>query len=254
MKLTSLVIVYYILLARSFVVILGCIAVWWGIVGFPIFWQDSSIELIANRVIANEPFKVAILTRQLPIINKIETSADCRSAALRSAAIIRLRMVEAAASANDSDKHMNSLGNVIRSSLSCSPADPFLWLALYWVEGTKNGFGSNYFRYLRMSYQLGPNEAWIALKRNRVSIAQLEQLPPDLTEAAIHEFLALTVYDEAVAIFTNASLSVQDQLLRRLKDVSAGRRLGFLSNLQDSGYEIDVPGYERSNPNWRPWR
>ena len=166
-------------------------------------------------------------------------------------------MVEAAASANvhkDFDEYLKSLDKVILSSLSCLPADPFLWVVLYWVETTLNDFRPYYFRHLRMSYQLGSNEGWIAFKRNRVAITQLEQLPPDLAEAAIREFLALTVYDEAIAIFTNASLSVQDQLLRRLKDVSERRRLSFLRSLQNSGYEIDVPGYERSNPSWRPWR
>ena len=72
-KLTGLVTAHYILLARSFVIILGCIAVWWGIVEFPVFWQESSTERIANRIIAGDPFKLEILARQLPIIDSIES-------------------------------------------------------------------------------------------------------------------------------------------------------------------------------------
>ena len=65
-KLTSLVTAHYIVVARSFVIILGGIAVWWGIVGFPGFWRESSAERIAGRIIAGEPFKVEVLTRQFP--------------------------------------------------------------------------------------------------------------------------------------------------------------------------------------------
>jgi hypothetical protein len=77
-------------------VILGGSAIWWGIVEFPVVWRESSTERIADRIIAGEPFKAEILTRQFPLIASIETSAYCRPAALRSAAIIQLRMVEAA--------------------------------------------------------------------------------------------------------------------------------------------------------------
>ena len=129
----------YILLARSFVIILGCIGVAWGIVEIPVFWQDSSIERIATRIIAGDTFKVETLAQQLPITASIK-SASCRPAALRSAAIIELRMMEIAGSANNRqnlDHQYKSLVDVIRRSLSCAPADPFLWLALYSVEMTR---------------------------------------------------------------------------------------------------------------------
>ena len=191
-KLTSLGTAHYILLARSFVVIVGCVAVWWGIVEFPVFWRESSTERIAGHIVAGAPFKAEILTRQLPIMNSIERSAYCRPAALRSAAIIQLRMVEAATSANDQiDEQLKSLGNVIRSSLSCSPADPFLWVVLFWMENTQNGSDPTHLKHLRMSYQLGPNEGWIALKRNRIVLASFDALPPDLAEAGISEFVGL---------------------------------------------------------------
>ena len=71
-KRPSLITAHYILLARSFVVIVGCVAVWWGIVEFPVFWQESSTERIADRIIAGDPFKVEVLARHLPIINSID--------------------------------------------------------------------------------------------------------------------------------------------------------------------------------------
>ena len=132
-KLNSLETVHYVMLARSFVIIIGCIAVWWGASELPVFWQDSTIEKIATQIIAGDRFKIETLAQQLPIIDSIEKSSPCRPAGLRSAAIIRLRMLEMARSDKDgqrSDEQSNSVASLIRSSLSCAPADPFLWLAL----------------------------------------------------------------------------------------------------------------------------
>ena len=136
-KLTGLAPAPYILLARSFLVILGCISVWWGATGFPVYWQDSSLYLMASKIIAGDKFKLETLSQQLPVIDNIKGAVYCRPHALRSAAIIRLRMLEVTASA-DNPEHLNeqrkSLSDLIRSSLSCAPADPFLWLALYSME------------------------------------------------------------------------------------------------------------------------
>ena len=184
----------YILLARSFVIILGCIGVAWGIVEIPVFWQDSSIERIATQIIAGNTFKVETLAQQLPITEGIKKAALCRPAALRSAAIIELRMMEIAALANNRQNLVDqykSLVDVIRSSLSCAPADPFLWLALYSVEMSENRFRPDLLKYLRLSYRLGPHEGWIALKRNPLAFAAFQQLSPDLREAAVNEFAAM---------------------------------------------------------------
>src|SRR5262249_13221757 len=191
---TSLVTAPYIFLVRSFVVILGCISVWWGIIGFPDYWKDSSIERIARQIIAGDPFKAETLIQQIPTIDGIKKSTYCRPAALRSAAIIQLRLLEVTALENDRqhrNAQLKSLVSAIRSSLSCAPADPFLWLALYSVEVSENGFKPDYLNYLRMSYELGPREGWIALKRNPLAFAAFQQLPPDLREYVANEFVAL---------------------------------------------------------------
>ena len=38
-------------IARGFLIVLGFIAVGWGIVVFPRFWRESSIEHIAGHII-----------------------------------------------------------------------------------------------------------------------------------------------------------------------------------------------------------
>jgi len=252
-KLTSLVTAHYILLVRSFIVILGCIAVWWGAVEFPAFWRESSIERIATQIIAGAPFRAEALTLQLPAMNRIETSVYCRAAALRSATIIRLRMVEVGISASDGkrgDEQLVSLANMIRNSLSCGPADPFLWLVLYWVESTKNGSKADNLKYLRMSYRLGPNEGWIGLKRNRVTFTASTSLPADLTEYAVNEFAGLVemeFYDQAVEILTGPAWPLRQKLLPRLENLDMRHRVAFADALYKKGYDVAIPGIDNQN-------
>jgi hypothetical protein len=246
----------YIILARSFVVVVGCIGVWWGVIEFPVFWQESSTERIADRIIAGAPFKAEILARQFPIVNSIEKSADCRPAALRSAAIIQLRVVEAANSENDqTDEQLMALGNVIRSSLTCSPADPFLWVVLFWIENALNGADPTYLNYLRMSYQLGPNEGWIALKRAPIVLAMMASLPPDLAKAGISDFVALVrshLYTEAGDMVAGLGRPIRGLLFTRLTDITAADRQAFSRLLYDRGLD-DVPVPDAVPPRQHPW-
>jgi hypothetical protein len=240
---------HFILLARIFVVVVGCVAIWWGVVEFPVFWQESSAERIADRIIAGAPYKADILARQLPVPNGVDRSAFCRPATVRSAAIIRLRSVEATVSENDRNhtgEQLKVLGNVIRSSLACSPADPFLWIVLFWMENVQNGTDPTHLKYLRLSYQLGPNEGWIAIKRNPIVLGYLASLPPDLAEAGISEFVALVrshFYSEAADILARSAWPIRDLLFARLKEVRETDRQTFAKLLHDRGLDnTPVPG------------
>ena len=257
-RLISRIAAYDILIARCFLFIIGCIAVWWGIVSF--LGQQSLVERIANRVIAGESFNRATLAQQLPIIESIERAAWCQPAALRSAAIIQLRMIDVAGSTNDhkpTDADLKSLGSVIQNSLSCSPADPFLWLVLYWVENMQNGFKPEHLKYLELSFQLGPNEGWVALKRSPVVFADYERLSSGLKENAFNEFLGLInhrFYEQAADIFTGPAWRVRDTLLPHLVSLPLQNRETFARALYKRGFAVPIPGVEPpdSDPQW--WR
>ena len=238
-------------LVRGFLIIFGCFAVWWVCVVFPRFWRESSVERIASHIIAGEQYKTELLTHQIPRIERIKGEAYCRPTALRSAAIFELRMLEVAVEANDlkhSKVDFKALDDVVLSSLSCSPADPFLWLVLYRVETAQHGANPKYLKYLKMSYQLGPNEAWIALKRSEVALADFERLPPDLKVAALSEFVDLLrfgFYENAVTIFVGPGWHVRDLILPQLQRVSERSRQEFANALYRKGVDIIIPGTVR---------
>lgn len=245
----------YGMLFRTSVIIFGCVAVGWGLMIFPVFWHASLPERTAERVIAGEPFKIEVLTKQIPTMESVEKSKYCYPADIRSAAIIRLRIVEAMISAGEQDKvdaQMKSLGTSIVKSLSCLPADPFLWLALYSRE-SRSGSAANQFKYLRLSYQLGPNEGWIGLRRNSISLTNFERLPPDLKEAAISEFVGLLnsgFYREMATIFAGPGWPLQELILPRLKAVDQKYRQAFVNTLYRQGFDVTVP--DTTRPEYQP--
>jgi hypothetical protein len=220
-----------------------------------IFARQTTIERVAAHVVDGDPFKSEVLAALVPQVDTAERAERCRPSALHSAAIIRARIAEQALfDGGDIDASLHSLDDSIHRSLACSPADPFLWFVLYWVESNRNGFQADYLNYLRLSYQLGPNEAWIALKRNRYVLAVFQRLPPDLAKMAITEFAKLLdagFYAETVAIFTGPGWRERALLLPGLKDVAERHRQAFARALYKLGYDIDVPGIAR--PEQRPW-
>ena len=95
-KLPGLASSRYVIPLRIVIIIFGCISVTWGLMTFPVFRQQASIELTASQIISGEIFKVETLMGQMPIVEAAEKSAHCRPRALWSAAIIRLRIIDKA--------------------------------------------------------------------------------------------------------------------------------------------------------------
>jgi hypothetical protein len=245
----------YLFIARLLLVIFGCAAVAWGMYALPVFARQVPIERVATHVLAGDQFKSGVLTALLPQVEAAERAEPCSPAAMHSAAIIRTRIAEQAiVDGDDIDTQLSALRGSIRRSLACSPADSFLWVVLYWVEINRNGFQPDYLKYLRLSYLLGPNEGWIALKRNGYALAIFHQLPPDIADMALAEFPRLLdsgFYAETVAIFTGPGWRERDILLPRLRDVAERHRQAFDRALYKLGYDVTVPGVTRRDP--RPW-
>jgi hypothetical protein len=245
------------LLTRAALIGLAGAAILWGVRVLPIFWDQSPLERTATTVVAGEPFKVELLDGLIPAVQAAEQADYCRPEAMHSAAVIRLRLAEQALADGERtaiDGRLSALDDSIHRSLACSPADPFLWVVLYWVESTRNGFQPEYLEYLRLSYRLGPNEGWIALKRNRFALALFDRLPTDISERAVSEFVGLLntgFYPEAAAILTGPGWRVRELLLPRLKEVNDRYRQALSREVYRQGYDISIPGAEAPDP--RPW-
>jgi hypothetical protein len=243
--------------SRFFLISIGLISIWWGISTFPVFWQDSRLVHAADDILDGEEFKREILQTLLADSYSAER-AWSRPEALRSVAIIRLRLAENASETENSDslgRVMDQFESSARRSLSVAPADPYLWFALYWSKAMKGGLSKEDFAYLRMSYLVGPNEGWVARQRNYTALAHFSELPQDLAKAAVTEFkdlVASAYYDSAVDIWAGPGWPIHALLLHRLEDVPEEARRQLSRSADQLGYAIEVPGVDRGEP--RPWR
>jgi hypothetical protein len=232
-----------ILLLRVFTVGFGLIAVYWGASELSAFRNDKWIEKIATRIIAGDPFKAETLRNQARFLEQIEKLNVCRPSALRSAALVRLRIAETFEDSSRNPADIRAALTSIRGSLACSPDDPFFWVVLFGAE-TPGPLS-----YLRESYRLGPNEGWIALKRNPLAFAKFDHLPEDVRGTVLREFLGILepgLYDEAYKILTGPAWGQKDLIWSQLGRISPRHRQAMAARLAADGY--DVPGANLGSP------
>jgi hypothetical protein len=237
-----------LILARLFMVAIGAAAIGWAISVTPNFWAYAPIADIADHIIAGETYKPDVLEALAAGLSNSRALAR-RSSVLSKAAIIRLQQAENAIAIDDRqliDARLQALGQATDDALSNAPYDPFLWLIRFWLDNTRAGFSPAHLRYLQMSYALGPNEAWIAFKRNRIALAIFSELPPALAEAAISEFVGLVrshLYSEAADIVAGPARPIRDILFARLRDLKQSDRQPFAKLLYDRNLDdVPVPG------------
>ena len=208
---------------RTVTCALGAVAAIWALYVFPIDWQQAGIARVAAHIIDGEAFKEGALSTLAPAHDVVRNEKWDRPSALRNIAIIRLRTLEEAISKGDQksiDGLMQTLHAAISESLANSPADPFLWSVLFWLENAGYGFSKAHLKYLRMSYATGPNEGWVAIKRNRLALAIFPELTPQLKEDAIAEFSRLV----DSAYFSQAN---PRQVARRTQKCVRGQSANF---------------------------
>ena len=227
--------------------LVGLIGIAWGVSEFSALRQESTIKKIAERILVGHVYKYEILLKQSSLVEPTQRPELCRPLTVRSAAVIRLRLAEISdnAALGPEPVRTNLAVDAIRESLACSPADPFFWLALYALEPSAP------LNYLNASYRLGPNEGWIALKRNPVAFANFDELPEDLRRMAVQEFLRIVemeTFGDAIKIFVGPAWDNRELILSRMDQVPLRQRQRFQAALTSAGYDVLVPGTSFDGP------
>jgi hypothetical protein len=117
------------------------------------------------------------------------------------------------------------------------------------------GFDAASLAFLNMSYKLGPNEAWVAFRRNRFAVALVPDLPPAMAEKILTEFARLVqshMYVETVDIYRSADTETRKKLLAKLSVIDEVSRRNFMSFLRSA--DLDPPDMRQPDSELRPWQ
>ena len=210
--------------------LVGIFAVAWGGWSLPVFKAEASPQFVAAKILHGDSYKMPRLLLTERQTEAVAASYPfCNPAALHSLTAIRLGIFKNTIGGSDPtlfDSSSDALYDAARQTLTCSPADSFVWLTLFWIDAARHGLTAENENYLRMSYITAPNEAWIALWRSRLLFALFNGLPPNLADDAVNDFINLVntyvLIWETAAIFENTSQTARDHIVGRLKDGERG--------------------------------
>jgi hypothetical protein len=232
---------------RAAAIAVGLIGIVWGALEIPTLRQEFTIKKIAGRILAGEVYRPEILLEQASLPESTLKPELCRPSTIRSLGVIRLRIAEISdnSALGPAPVRTNMALDAIRQSLACSPADPFFWLALYALEPSAPS------DYLAASYRLGPNEGWIALKRNPVAFANFDELPDNLRRIVVQEFVRIVEMDaisDAMKILVGPAWDQRELILSQMDQVPLRQREQFQAALTGAGYDVLVPGTRFEGP------
>ena len=235
---------------RSFIAVFGICAIAWAIDVILVYRTDVPFAGNAQLVLSGDKFnavQLSAMKRQLDASGK-----PLQASALTGAAIIRLLLLEAALSAGNgqpSASDLDDLRMIVDSALAQSPTSSFMWLTDLWLKRLSGEFVDSDWNLLRMSYWSGPNEAWIAVKRNRLALSSFPKLPGELAEEAVSEFVGLVrsgLYEDASSILAGPGWAIHEQLLSRLTRVDEVNRHEFARALASKDIDgVVVPGEDQ---------
>ena len=237
---------------RTGMVCLGLSSVAWGVLVAPLVWHQASMSQTARKVIGGETYQPGVLATFADAAEQKLRRDICQPLIRRTLAVIRLRLAEEALAGGNADQirqTRSALEAALQDALACTPTDPYLWLAMFWTQNNTRGLQQDNFGSLRLSYRYGPNEGWLALRRNRYAVAIYPALLDDLKRSAIDEFRQLVKSDfiaDAAEILAGPGRPISDLLLSRLDGVDI-QKLRFLARLLDGrSFAAKIPGVQIS--------
>ena len=224
----------------------------------PTLWYQAPMSQMARKVVGGEQYQPGFFVDFADVTQRSLRQEICEPVARRTLAVVRLRLAEEAISAGDNSRirqTQSDLEAALLGALDCAPADPLLWLGLFWLQNNTRALQQDNFQALRLSYRFGPNEGWLALRRSRFALAVYPALPEDLKRRAVDEFVQLVKSNfipDAADIIIGPGRPISGTLLSHLEGIDLAK-LRYLAWILDGrDFEARIPGVEvKTRP--RPW-
>jgi len=234
---------------RSIVAIFGICAIAWAVNVVPVYRTAASLAQAAQDAISGDRFNAT----QLSTMKRLLDTAPARTpqaSDLSNVVVVRMLLLEDRLKVENqpSISELVELQTAARAAIDQSPTNSFMWLADLWLKRLRGGSAQTDLNSLRMSYWSGPNEAWIAVRRNALAVSIFPSLPSDIAEQALLEFVGLVrsgLYADASNILAGPGWAIHEQLLGRLVQVGEADRRAFARAIASKDIDgVSVPGVQ----------
>jgi hypothetical protein len=209
--------------------------------------ESQFLNSIATKIISGERISEETISILSTLVDEV-ADAGCRSRELIDAAIIQVYVAARSRIANGphAGDDLQKARAITRAALACSPARPFLWYELFWIEKTSGAPSAVYLPLLERSYRFGPNEIWLSFYRSSDAIPEYKELGADTQVLIRNEFVRLLrdfprVAAQVVAEVDEASRA---RALSWIADMPFERRRALATALDAMGAVVDVPGID----------
>lgn len=238
---------------RIFIAALGACAIAWSASAIRVYSAEAGFADAALRILGGDRFspeQLNTLTRQI----EATPVTSLRPTALGDIATVRLRLAEMAVQSSNAQLAAAAFDNLkaaVAVALDGAPTSSFMWLTDYWTRSVHSGNPDDGLKSLGMSYTEGPNEGWIAFRRNPVALAAFSSLPEPLENQVLSEFARLVSsrFDlEAASALAGPGWPVREKLLASLASLSENDRRRFAKVLEAKDLDgVVIPGVNKQS-------
>lgn len=244
-------------LLQAIFLVVAATGVVWAALTLPIELTAIPLRPIEDSIVEGEQFKPEALARIAAYVAPLEKTEDCFAGAPGEVAMFRLRAAATTLAHAHEKEIIEALRRAdlaARKALACSPYQPFLWYALYWIDSTATGDKATGLAALEMSYRLGPYEGWISPLRNRAALPLLDRFSPDARTRVLTEFADMARDDtyQAASAYVRADPKLRAVLLPLLTQVPVDKRTLFARYLRNANITVTIPGVVI--PDRAPWQ
>jgi hypothetical protein len=245
-------------LTRVLTAIFGILSIAWAISSLLVYRAEAAFTTSAEDILRGEKFNTEQLN-QLKLQLDATPLSSIRPSAWRAIGVIRLRLMEESLMSGKpqpSAADLDDFQKAVNAALAGNPASSLLWLMEYRLQDLPGGNPDRALKFLRMSYLSGPNEGWIAVRRNSIALRVFPLLPPELAEQVLAEFRGLVqsgFYLDAANILAGPGWAFHEKLLNGLAQIDKGSRYRFAKTLESKDLDdATVPGVVDERPS-RPF-
>jgi len=237
----------FLWLPQALSVAFSCITIVWCVHVMPYSEDIDKSIFLKDQLLRSDVYEPAQTKLAYSELARVDLG-NCEAEAQTSLLLMKLRLAENAlrtGGGEEFDEQLHDLTTRLPRALGCSPRLSYLWLLGFWSRTLSGQLDQRSLEMLAMSYDTGPNEGWIAIRRNAAAMAVVPIAPDQLRQRIIKEF-GLLVRDgflrEAVASYSVAALPVRSALQTELFRLSNSRQTEFWQAVTERTHQLGPLG------------